>query len=143
MKRNKLARRGAQRGMTLVEIMIVIAIIGLVMGAVVVAAVPALEKARCKTAWQETQSIGQAVAMYQTENNGDCPKSIDELVSAKLLPKAPADPWGKPFAMKCPGDKNTDQADIWSSGKNKQEGDDDDVKGWLKMDEACKVGGGK
>ena len=126
-----------QKGMTLVEIMVVIAIIGMVMGAVVVGAMPALEKARCKTAWAETQTVGQAIATYQTENNGDCPKSMDELVSGKYLSKAPTDPWNKPLNFKCPGDKNTDGADVWSGGRNKTEGDDDDVKGWVKPEEAC------
>ena len=136
---NLSARRAApSRGMTLVEIMVVIAIIGMVMGAVVVGAMPALERARCKTAWSETQTVGQAVATYQTENNGDCPKSMEDLVTGKFLTKAPVDPWGQPLQYKCPGDKNTDNADIWSKGKNKQDGDDDDVKGWLKQEEACK-----
>jgi general secretion pathway protein G len=136
----RVARRGAaaQKGMTLVEIMVVIAIIGLVMGAVVVAAVPQLESARCKTAWSETQTIQQAIATFQTDNAGDCPKSLDDLVSQKFLSKSPVDPWGQAFKYKCPGDKMTDGADIWSSGKNKQEGDEDDVRGWLKLEEACK-----
>src|SRR5262245_29244604 len=128
-RRRVLARAAMQqRGMTLVEIMVVVAIIGLVMGAVVVAAVPQLEKARCKTAWSETQVISQAIATYQTDNAGDCPKSLDELVSGKFLSKAPVDPWGQPFKFKCPGDKMTDGADIWSSGKDKQEGTADDVQ---------------
>lgn len=137
----KQKAQAAERGMTLVEIMIVIAIIGLVMGAVVVAAVPALEKARCKTAWNETQSINHAIAMYQTDNNGDCPKSMDDLVSGKYLPKSPTDPWGQPFSFKCPGDKQSDGADIWSKGRNKQDesGSGDDVGGWVKLEEACRA----
>jgi general secretion pathway protein G len=135
MRRKKIA---VQRGMTLVEIMVVVAIIGLVMGAVALGAFPMLNKANCKTAWAETQNIQQAVSVYQTENNGDCPKSLDELVAGKFLSKAPTDPWGQPFNFKCPGDKNTDGADVWSKGKNKTDGDDDDVRGWLKQEEQCK-----
>ena len=136
MRRKKLSVQ--QRGMTLVEIMVVVAIIGLVMGAVALGAFPMLAKANCKTAWAETQNIQQAVSVYQTENNGDCPKALDELVSGKFLSKAPVDPWGQPFNFKCPGDKNTDGADVWSKGKNKTDGDDDDVRGWLKQEEQCK-----
>jgi general secretion pathway protein G len=131
-------RQQFQRGMTLVEIMVVVAIIGLVMGAVALGAIPMLNRANCKTAWSETQNISQAVAVYQTENNGDCPKSLDDLVAGKFLSKSPVDPWGQPFNFKCPGDKNTDGADIWSKGKNKTEGDEDDVRGWLKQEEVCK-----
>ena len=131
--------KGAQRGMTLVEIMVVIAIIGMVMGAVVVGAFPQFKKAQCKTAWSETKAVEQAVVQYQTDNGGDCPKAMDELVSGKFLSKAPTDPWGQQLQMKCPGDKNTDGADVWSKGPNKQDGDDDDVKGWLTTKEACET----
>jgi general secretion pathway protein G len=138
MKRRVTVARAAGRGMTLVEIMVVIAIIGVVMGAVAIGAIPMLNKANCKTAWGETQTISQAIASYQMENNGDCPKSLDDLVSGKYLSKPPLDPWGQPFGFKCPGDKNTDGADIWSKGRNKQEGDEDDIRSWQKVEEACK-----
>ena len=118
------------RGMTLVEIMVVVAIIGLVMGAVAIGAIPMLNRANCKTAWSETQTIAQAIASYQMENNGDCPHSLDELVQGKFLSKPPIDPWGQPFNYKCPGEKVGDGADIWSKGRNKQDGDEDDVRGW-------------
>ena len=85
------------------------------------------------------QEISHAISMFQTDANGDCPKSIEDLVSGKYLPKAPTDPWGQPFMFKCPGDKNTDVADIWSKGRDKQEGTDDDVKGWDKLGDACKA----
>jgi len=127
-----------QRGMTLVEIMVVVTIIGAVMAAVGFYAIPMLNKGYCKTAWSETQTIAQAVDAYKTENNGDCPKSVDDLVSGKFLQKPPVDPWGQPFNFRCPGEKNPDGADIWSKGKNKQDGDDDDVRGWMRMDEQCK-----
>jgi general secretion pathway protein G len=127
-----------QGGMTLVEIMVVVTIIGVVMGAVGFYAIPMLNKANCKTAWSEAQTIAQAVSVYQTENNGDCPKSLDDLVQGKFLSKAPVDPWGQPFNYKCPGDKAADGADIWSKGRDKQEGTEDDVRGWAKMDDQCK-----
>jgi general secretion pathway protein G len=123
--------------MTLVEIMVVIAIIGVVMGAVAIGAIPMLNKANCKTAWSEAQSISQAIATYQMENNGDNPKSLDELVSGKFLSKEPIDPWGQKFEMTCPGQQNTDGCDVYSKGRNKQAGDDDDVKGWAKTAEAA------
>ena len=139
MTKKKQLSRSAEKGMTLIEIMIVVAIIGLVMGMVGVAAFPQFVKAQCKTAWSEAQTISQAINNYQTENNGDCPKSLDELVAGKYLSKAAVDPWNQPFVFKCPGEKNTDSADVWSKGRDKQEGTDDDVRGWLKQEEACKA----
>ena len=123
--------------MTLVEIMVVITIMALVMGAVAVAVFPALKKASCKTAYGEEQTIAQQVGLYRSDN-GDCPKSLSDLFTAKYITKEPLDPWGKPFSFKCPGDKNTDTADVWSSGADKQEGTQDDVRGWLRMEDQCK-----
>ena len=137
MHRNRVVRSG-QRGMTLVEIMIVIAIIGMVMGAVVVGAFPAFKKAQCKNAWTIANQVAQSIIAFQTDNNGDCPASMEDLVSGKYLTKSPVDPFGKPVEFKCPGDVNKDGADVWSSGPNKTSGDADDVKGWDKQDQ-CNV----
>lgn len=136
MKRATVVKRSIQRGMTIVEIMVVVAIIGLVMGAVAVGALPALARANCKTAWTETQNIQQAVAVYQTDNNGECPKSIGDLVAGKYLTKDPKDPWNQIFGFKCPGDGR--DVDVWSKGKDKQEGTEDDIKGWGNQNEQCK-----
>lgn len=137
---SKQGQKRGQQGMTLVEIMIVLAIIAMVMGMVGFAAFPMLQKANCKAAWSQAQTIQQAIATYQTDNAGDCPKTLDDLVSGKFLTKSPVDPWNQPFKFKCPGEKGgADTADIWSSGKNKQDGDDDDIRGWVKLEEACKA----
>ena len=131
--------RRADRGMTLIEIMIVVAIIGLVMGMVGVAAVPQFLKAQCKTAWSEAQAAQQAVSNFQTENNGDCPGSIEDLVKGKYLTKA-QDPWGQPLKLKKVENGDT-CADVYSTGRNKQDesGSGDDVTGWAKTaEEACK-----
>ncbi len=132
-------RETVQRGMTLVEIMVVVTIIGAVMAAVGFYAIPMLNKGNCKAAYIMLQKISGAVDMYKTENSGDCPKSLDELMTGKFLQKQDSvDPWGQPYNFKCPGDKNTDGADIWSKGRNKQDGDEDDVRSWLGQNEQCK-----
>ena len=124
--------------MSLVEIMVVITIMALVMGAVAVAVFPALKRASCKTAYGTEQDIQNAVGMYRGDNNSDCPRSLDDLVTGKYLNKSPIDPWNKPYLFKCPGEKNPESADVWSSGNDKQEGTPDDVKGWLTIQEQCK-----
>jgi general secretion pathway protein G len=138
MRQHNTRRNRRQRGMSLIEIMVVITIMALVMGAVAVAVFPQFKKASCKTAWTEAQSISQAVGQYRTDNSNDCPKSLDELKSGHFLKSDPIDPWGKPFQFKCPGEQDTDTADVWSSGADKQDGTADDVKGWVRIQEQCK-----
>ncbi len=129
--RGKLVRRAA-RGMTLVEIMVVVAIIGMLMGTVGVYAYGQLEKARDKDTRMVIHNVEQALVHFQTDNP-DCPKSINDLVAGKYMQKEPKDGWGQPLRFVCPGTHgNSDSADIWSTGKNKQDenGAGDDISSW-------------
>jgi general secretion pathway protein G len=119
--------------------MVVITIMAMVMGAVAVAVFPALKRASCKTAYSEEQVIAQQVGIYRSDNNYDCPRSLSDLFSQKYISKEPVDPWGKPFSFKCPGEKNTDTADIWSSGPDKQEGTPDDIRGWMGIEQCNQI----
>jgi general secretion pathway protein G len=122
------ARR--EKGMTLVEIMVVVAIIGMIMGAVAVGAFGALEKAKVKNTKVIIHTVGEALVHYATDNTDSCPKSLNDLVAQKYLTKEPKDDWGQPLIFVCPGQHNTDGADISSKGKDKQEGTADDIKSW-------------
>jgi general secretion pathway protein G len=134
-KRNLIVN--GQRGISLIEIMVVLAIIGVVMGGVFFAAFPMLAKARCKNAHSEALIIQQAIGLYRNDN-GDCPKALSELYAGKYVSKDPVDPWNSPFLFKCPGEQNPDSADVWSKGNDKNEGSADDVKGWLRVEAQCK-----
>ena len=127
--RNRM-RRAASRGMTLVEIMVVVAIIGMLMGTVGVYAFGRLQQAKVTDTKVIIRSIEQAIVHYQTDNTDPCPKSLSELFTQKYLTKEPVDAWGSPLVFKCPGEKNTDGADIISKGKDRQEGTADDLKSW-------------
>ena len=127
--RGKIRRRRA-RGMTLVEIMVVVAIIGMIMGAVAVGAFGQLEKARVKNTKMIIHTVQEALVHYGTDNTDSCPKSLGDLVAQKYLNKDPKDDWGQPLIFVCPGQHNTDGADIVSKGKDKQEGTQDDIKSW-------------
>src|SRR5438105_3523069 len=64
------ATRGARRGVTLIEILIVLAIIGLIAGGVAVVAVPQFEKARVTQAKQDVGRLQQAVELWRSQNPG-------------------------------------------------------------------------
>jgi general secretion pathway protein G len=122
-------RRAAARGMTLIEIMVVVAIIGMLMGTVAIGAFSRFEKAKVTDTKMVIRNISEAVSHYQMDNN-ECPKTLADLTTQKYLTKEPKDAWNEVLSFKCPGDHNTDGADIVSKGKDKQEGTADDIKSW-------------
>ena len=129
-RNNRGIRRAISRGMTLVEIMVVVAIIGMLMGTVGVYAYGRLEKAKITDTKVIIKNIEQALVHFQTDNTDGCPKSLTDLYTQKYLTKDPVDAWGQPLIFKCPGEHNPDGADIVSKGKDKTEGTADDIKSW-------------
>jgi general secretion pathway protein G len=132
MERRRRIRGNKTRGMTLVEIMVVVAIIGMIMGAVAVGAMSQLEKAKVKNTRMIIHTVQEALVHYATDNTDSCPKALSELVSQKYLTKDPKDDWGQPLMYACPSTHGGDSADVWSKGKNKQDesGGGDDIASW-------------
>ena len=127
--RARAAARGVvgQKGMTLLEIMIVLALLGLVMGSIGFAVNNNRKKGQLQTAKITAGQISQACVQYMLENSNNCPTSMADLVTNKNIPKPQKDPWGKEYIIKCPGTTDTDGADVISSGPDRQEGTADDV----------------
>src|SRR5262245_28580801 len=92
--RGKLAR-AFQRGMTLIEIMVVVAIIGMLMGTVGVYAFGRLKKAKITNTKMVIKNVEQALVHYQTDNTDQCPKTLSDLFAQKYLTKEPVDSWGQ------------------------------------------------
>jgi general secretion pathway protein G len=121
----------AQRGFTLIEVMIVLVIIGLIAGAVGFAVVPKLKKAKIETAKIGVRKISEAAIMFMQLPGGACPKSIDELVAGGDLRKNDAkDAWGTPYTLRCPGTQDPDGVDVISAGPDKQPNTTDDIQSW-------------
>ena len=122
--------KNTARGMTLIEIMVVVAILGMLMSAVGVHAYAQLKKAKVLNTKQIIKNVQQALVQFQVANADACPKSLDVLYQEKYLTAEAVDSWGQPLLFTCPGEHNKDGADIVSKGEDKQEGTPDDVKSW-------------
>jgi len=92
-------RRRAPRGMTLIEIIVVITILSLLMAAVGVAVIPQLEQARVDRAKMDIQNIQNALKVYYAKkgNYPDTGNGLKALVDAQILEKPPVDPWDHEF----------------------------------------------
>jgi general secretion pathway protein G len=128
--------RREQLGMTLIEIMIVLAIIALVMGLLVgPTIINKLQQAKVDVAKQTMTKIEAAYTSWQTNNSGkDCPESVDELKAdmGKRQTDQIKDPWGHDYVIKC-GDQAPEECEgfcVISLGKDGKEGTGDDIKSW-------------
>jgi len=131
------ARRvSAPRGMSLLEIMVVITLIGLVTAAIGVAVMGQLEKGQIDTARNQAFEIEKSLDLYKLQI-GSYPSTaqgLSSLVSPpkgkSIMEKVPKDPWGNEYIYTRPGQHNSRKFDIASKGPDGQEGTEDDVGNW-------------
>lgn len=118
--------RAASRGVTLFEVLIVVAILAMVAGGVAMFALPQFKKASITQAESGCRVIRQAVQTYLTTGNGsnNCP-TVSQLVEEKLLDRGTNtnDPWNQPFTISCADD----EVYVTSSGPDKRKGTKDDI----------------
>jgi len=113
------------RGVTLVEVLIVVAIMSLIAAGVVVAVIPKYKKAQMDTAETNAREIRSAVARWRATRGGEeCP-SVAQLVTDKEIDTASKtdDPWGSQYKIQC-GD---DEVTVSSPGPDKKDGTQDDI----------------
>lgn len=129
-KANRLRKlgRAAARGVTLVEVLIVLAIMALIAGGATALLFPEFKKAQIKTAVLSAAEIKKSTQTYieldLAGNTDKCP-TVNDLVEAKKLEKGKTDdPWGQPFKIHCDGGDIT----VTSNGRDRKEGTPDDVK---------------
>ncbi len=121
------------KGMTLIEIMIVITIIAIIGALVVPNIMEGPKKARAAAAKQQILNFGTALDQYEMDN-GRYPSTdegLQELVTSGKMSKIPADPWKNEYQYVCPGEHG--DYDLWSYGADGREGGegfDADVTNW-------------
>jgi general secretion pathway protein G len=135
LRRQRAVRAASgSRGMTLIEIMVVVAIIGLVMGGVGLMAFNRFKDAQTDTAKKDVVQIQQAVEMYMTQKKGKCPRSMQDLKAAGIASKVSKDPWGNDYELKCPGSDGR-SVDIISAGPDGEKETDDDISNFMEEKE--------
>ena len=125
-------RLAAQRGMTLVEIMVVVVIISLVTAVAGVSVYNRLEDAKRQTAKTQIHQISEALGLYRLSLRNF--PSTSEGLQALLTPKGgerpfmdviPKDPWGQDYVYTLPGTHNPQGFDLLSFGPDQVQSDDD------------------
>lgn len=129
----RAAARG-RRGMTLLEILIVLAILGLVMGLLVgPQLISMFGEAETKVAETEAKKYAfDAYTRWKMSNPGKgCPDSLDEL-NKYVGKKEATDPWGGAYTMFCGEDapQGSNGFGVQSKGPDKKDGTEDDIRSW-------------
>ena len=148
MKTKKTQCCSPGRGVTLIELMIVVVILGMLATVIMPRILTRPEQARRMKAKVDIRSIESALALFKTDT-GRFPTTSEGLQGLVTDPgikgysrdgyldKVPADPWRNAYIYVSPGVHSKDY-DLESYGKDGEDGgtdDDADVESW-NLDEA-------
>jgi general secretion pathway protein G len=132
-------RANAQRGFTLIEIMVVMVILGLLVAVVAPNILGRGEEARIGVAKTQLRNVSNALDLYKLDNFNypSTEQGLDALVNepsgspeAKnwnkdgYLPSLPLDPWENEFQYVSPGSEGP--YDLYSLGADGKDGGDED-----------------
>lgn len=134
-----------QSGFTLIEIMAVVVIMGMLMTVLAVGVNGRIQAARMASTQAQIQRIEQALDFYQLDNARypTADQGLTALVDPPTSPPIPrnytpggyikrdqiVDIWGEPFQYRIPGARNPHAFDLWSTGPDGEEGNDD-ITNW-------------
>ena len=137
-------RRRGQRGVTLIEMLVVVTIIGLFVALVGPKLWSNVDKSKITAARAQIQNFNAALGLYKLDN-GSFPATEQGLQALRVKPAdatqwsgpympvdVPKDPWGHDYVYKFPGEHG-DEPDIISYGADGQPGGDGinaDIVSW-------------
>ena len=140
----RIPKRKSERGVTLIEMLVVVTIIALFAALVAPQMLKQADKAKVTAAHAQINSFMTALGAYKLDT-GTYPVTQLGLAALRVKPEAanqwagpylpqdiPLDPWARPYLYKFPGDHG-DDPDIVSLGADGQEGGDGinaDIVSW-------------
>ncbi|HEY4103234.1 MAG TPA: prepilin-type N-terminal cleavage/methylation domain-containing protein [Polyangiaceae bacterium] len=122
----RIRRHRRARGVTLIEVLIVVAILAMVSAGVGISAYRYHLEAQLRMARTNARDLRNTVkAWWLTHDSTSCP-SVAQLVRDGALDKdsPPKDPWGGDWAIECAEDDVT----ISSKGRDRRAGTEDDIR---------------
>ncbi len=144
MKTSHTPRKLRQNGVTLIELMVVLAIIGVLAALIVPNVLGRADDARVTAARTDVGNLMQALKLYKLDNmrypspeqglQALVAKPVSEPVPVNWKPyldKLPNDPWGRPYQYMNPGLKGeVDVLSLGADGKSGGEGHNADIGSW-------------
>jgi general secretion pathway protein G len=139
-----IRRRSRERGITLIEMLVVVVIIGLFVGLVGVNVFKQGDKAKVVAVKTEISHLKNALGLYKLDT-GTYPPTALGLAALRVKPEnmpnwagpylekdVPLDAWGRPYLYKYPGDhgEEPDLKSLGADGQEGGEGNDADIVSW-------------
>ena len=127
MKTIKTLRRAAKRGVTLIEILIVLAIVGLLATGVGLVIIPKWAESQKKAAKVDLVAIYQIAEKYRAEHSGEGCPTVELLREKKELSVTSkiTDPWDTTYKIVCGEEESMS---VVSFGPDKRENTPDDIR---------------
>jgi general secretion pathway protein G len=137
-----------ERGLTLIEILVVIIVLGLLAGLVAPQIIGRVSEARATSASTQIELLSVALDNYRLDN-GRYPTTDQGLQALRVEPTSepvprswrgpyvrkeiPLDPWDRPYVYRSPGIENPAGYDLFTLGADGVpggEGEDADITSW-------------